>query len=504
MRYLELIKKPLLLLLLVVVVVFVVEMITISIMLVVTDLSVWQEGALSTFLLLVLALPLIWFGAIKPTNHKNHKLSEDKRKWESMFHDVEKFKLFVETSNRGFTIATLDKKIVYVNPALCEMLGYTQEEFLTQTFSMYYPSEAQEKLTQEVLPTVLRTGNWKGNLALLHKNGKQIFTDEDLFLIKDSQGKPLYFADVITDITKRQKVEELLQLNYDVMRSVKIGIMVADINLKTVMVNPAFTEITGYRKEDVVGNKSKILTPGDQDKEVYEEMWQSIKKTGDWEGEIWEHRKDRSLYPEWLNISSVKNKKGEVTHYVAIFQDITGRKKLEEKLKELARFDDLTKLNNRTSFEERVSQVVKQAKRDSGKVFLLFLDLDHFKDINDRYGHPLGDHLLKEMSRRMMNLLREEDIVARFGGDEFVICLPKAKTVAGAEQVAQKLMSEIAKPIDLDSTMHSMGVSIGISCFPDDTISVKELIVDADKAMYYVKHHGRANYKFFEKEEKEG
>lgn len=275
------------------------------------------------------------------------------------------------------------------------------------------------------------------------------------------------------------------------------GIMVTDANSLIESVNPAFTKITGYELHEVLGKKPDILSSGRHDPEYYRKMQLELTQNGCWQGEIWNRRKDGEIYPEWLSISVVKNKEGEITNYVAIFSDITERKASEDHVRHLAHHDALTSLPNRMLLMERLSHALTHAHRQGKMVAVMFLDLDRFKNINDTLGHTVGDQLLKNVAERLSECVREDDTVARLGGDEFVIVLEDVFSIQDVAGIAQKLINAMERPVMLERQELFVTTSIGISVYPDDGDNADTLIKHADTAMYRAKEQGRNNSQFY-------
>jgi diguanylate cyclase (GGDEF)-like protein/PAS domain S-box-containing protein len=287
------------------------------------------------------------------------------------------------------------------------------------------------------------------------------------------------------------------------------GMMVTDANGEILRVNNAFTRITGYTDAEAVGQMARLLKSGRHDANFYAAMWNCIMQTGSWQGEIWNLRKNGDSYPAWLTITAIQQGDGEVAYYVATLSDITSRIAAEQEIKFMAFYDTLTQLPNRRMLMDRLSQAIAASKRSGRYGALMFLDLDNFKALNDKYGHAVGDCLLIEASRRILSCIREMDTVARFGGDEFVVMLgeldtDKVESMTQAGIVAEKIRVILAEPYDLPlqqgdagaTVKHHCTSSIGVTLFSNHESSVEELLEWSDMAMYKAKRDGRNLIRF--------
>ena len=299
-------------------------------------------------------------------------------------------------------------------------------------------------------------------------------------------------------IGKAYRMVESERIAADVFEHALEGILVTDRNGRILKVNPAFTRTTGYAPDEAIGKTPRLLQSGRHDLDFYVSFWHALKSAGAWEGEIWNRRKNGELYPERLNISSVRDEDGEIVYYIAIFSDITERKRREAIITHRAHHDSLTGLPNRALFTDRLEQALAAAHRhESSAIAVMFLDLDRFKLINDTLGHDAGDDLLQEVARRLCETVREMDTVARLGGDEFVIMLPEIRNAKNAEAVAQKALDAVGQPYRLRGTDVLVTPSIGISLYPGDGRDAATLVKSADVAMYQVKSRGRAGICFY-------
>ncbi len=288
-----------------------------------------------------------------------------------------------------------------------------------------------------------------------------------------------------------------LHLAGHVFQSSKEGILITDAERRILAVNPAFTEISGYRADEVIGRCPEMLSSGRHDAEFYRSMWETIHENGSWSGEIWNRRRDGSIFPELLQITTVYSPGGEVLHYVGTFLDLTERKEAEDRIRQLAEFDPLTGLPNRSLLSDRLAQVMARAERENRLVATLVLDLDRFKNINDSLGHTVGDQLLQGVAARLLKLVRQSDTVSRLGGDEFVVVLTGLEHTAQALPVARKILDALAAPFEIGEHEMLITPSIGIALYPDNAGDPETLLKHAEAAMYHAKHQGRNTFQFF-------
>ncbi len=280
-------------------------------------------------------------------------------------------------------------------------------------------------------------------------------------------------------------------------------LMITDANHQILNVNPMFSNVTGFTAEEVLGETPAILKSDKQPTRLYQQIRKELQLKGQWQGEIWNRRKNGEDYQQWLSITTVKDRKGQIQYYVSTFMDITEKKAAEEKIHRLAYYDELTGLANRALFYDRLKQALKHAKRSGDKLALLFIDLDRFKEINDSLGHQAGDELLKNVSQRIRSCLREFDTLARFGGDEFVIILEELKDNAlispmkVCQKISEKILTRLAEAHHIADQVFYSGASIGVVIYPDHAVELHELIQRADTAMYQAKSAGRNTYLFY-------
>jgi diguanylate cyclase (GGDEF)-like protein/PAS domain S-box-containing protein len=282
------------------------------------------------------------------------------------------------------------------------------------------------------------------------------------------------------------------------------GIFITDEKGIILNVNRAFSQITGYGKTEAIGQKSSLLKSGRHDAAFYQALWQQLQDSGHWSGEIWNRRKDGQIFPEKLTISAVKDDAGHTTSYVGLFADISALKEQEEQLEHMAHYDMLTHLPNRVLLAERIRQAIGRTYRTSSILAVVYLDLDGFKTVNDTYGHEAGDVLLTVLGRRMQQVLRMGDTLARIGGDEFVALLTDIPERQGCIPVIERLLQAAATPVVLDQHPLQVSASIGVTFFPQAhaqapiPIEADQLLRQADQAMYQAKQAGRNRYHLFD------
>jgi len=299
------------------------------------------------------------------------------------------------------------------------------------------------------------------------------------------------------EITGRERRElELRKVSLVVEQSPNV-VLITDTQGNIEYVNPMFTLLTGYTREEAIGKNPRILKSGKTPPERYKRLWWTITSGTEWRGEFCNKKKNGELYWESAFISSIKNAAGDITHFIAIAEDTTERRRAEERIQHLAYYDALTGMPNRAFYNDLLSLALSHAQRRGEMVAVLFLDLDRFKDVNDTLGHSIGDQLLKIVAGRVADSLRKEDTVTRLGGDEFTLLLPGMTQTEDAARIAQKILEAVKKPLMLGGHELNITASIGIAIYPADGENAEALLKNADTAMYHAKEQGRNSYKFF-------
>lgn len=343
---------------------------------------------------------------------------------------------------------------------------------------------------EEVQSSVSTLGSFE-----ISKEKKGRWFNSHFYAISDE-----HIIHICEDITLVKERELELQKSAVIFENSAEGILLCDNKNRIISINNAFSMITGYTRDEVVGKSPKILKSGIHDRSFYENMWGNLIRNKRWKGEIWNKRKNGEIYPEWLSISKIESKRFEEEFYIAIFSDISTLKEADQKIHFYANHDSLTGLANRMQFEAQLANSIESCKRNSTKLAVIFIDLDKFKDVNDTYGHNTGDLMLVNISKRLKQSIRAEDLLARLGGDEFVIIAKDVKSYNDVKILAEKLKNTMKDPVVIDKNEFHMTLSMGIAIYPDHGTNSSELVKSADVAMYEVKYSGRANFKLFKDE----
>lgn len=393
-----------------------------------------------------------------------------------------------DSSSVAVMLISTKGNIIYINQRVVELFFIPREKLIGSDFYQLIPHSEQLETRQEIEKLLeKKTDNFTLERQYLRNNADNFLAQVTGSPFRDNDGKIIGIVMVIEDITERRKNETAMRLAGTVLNASPGGILVTDANKRIISVNPAFTRITGYTLDDVIDKNPKLLSSGQQDKEFYRVMWMEINRTGRWEGELVNRRKDGRLLPELLSISRVLDQKGNVANYVGMFLDISERREAEKRIQHLAHHDYLTDLPNRSLLVERATNALALAHRHQRRMAILFIDLDRFKPINDEYGHDAGDTVLKTIAKRLLQMVRGSDTVCRQGGDEFVILIPEFADTESLEKLAIKLRDEIQKPCTIKNYQLSVSASIGIATYPENGDTVDAIIQSADTAMYRAK-----------------
>ena len=420
-------------------------------------------------------------------------MTERKCMEQSLREETHRRQILIDQSRDGIVVLEESGKVYEVNRAFADMLGYTQDELLQMHLWDWEHNHPRETV-DEMLRTIDEQGD---HFETRHtrKDGSVI----DVELSTNAaiiNNRKLVFA-VCRDVTARKQAENSLKLAAMVYQNSREAMMVTDADGTIVAINPTFTRITGYSMHEVLGSNPRLLQSSEHTPEFYTAMWNQLTKVGHWTGEIIDKRKDGTTYPAWLSINAVYDKNGEVQSWVAQFSDITEKKDAEQLIWRQANFDQLTGLPNRRMFLDRLGEEIKKSRRSGLPMALLFLDLDHFKLVNDSLGHDMGDLLLRQAADRLRDCVRESDTIARLGGDEFTLILCNLTDSDRVGAIAQKILWKLAEPFTLGSEQAYVAGSIGITLYPADAADAEGLLKNADQAMYGSKKAGRGRYQYF-------
>lgn len=392
----------------------------------------------------------------------------------------------------GIVVLNTDGVLVEVNAQYLAMSGFQKEEVIGQK------NECFESISINEISSKNNVSFGHYHSTLIQKEGFALPVNICCFYHKTKMIEQ-YFLFITQndsdDLAKTSIIEKIFDHTNE-------AIIVTDNQGIILAVNNSFSSITGYMEEEVLGKTPAILSSGKQDKQFYQKFWKTIKEQGSWQGEIWNKRKNGEIFPEWLNISSIRDKESVITNYICQFTDITNRKKSEEELHFQAYHDTLTSLPNRNLLFKRLNRLCDLNTEQPICFAVLFCDLDRFKMINDSLGHDVGDELLKSVSSRFDAKLRDGDFIARTGGDEFIVVIEGEKSLSNMGKICEQILSLFEKPFQTKYGEFKTSISIGVSQFPHDSMDVRELISFADVAMFKVKASGGNHFSFFDNNEK--
>ena len=407
--------------------------------------------------------------------------------------------MILQTAMDAFWLVNRDGKLQAVNETACTMMGYTREEMLNLSISdVDVLDDDHGKLVHERLDIVRQAGSQQFEARHRRKDGSIIDVEVSVRYLPGQELFPAF----VRDITARKHAEQSLHLAATVFESHE-GMFVTNAEKIIQQVNRAFTEITGYSREEAIGETHTLLDSGRHEPAFYTDMEKHLTKDGSWQGEVWHRNKNGNVSPQWLTITAVKGRNDELLHYVFTLIDITTRKAAEDEIKNLAFFDPLTHLPNRRLLTDRLHQALMACARSGHKGALMYIDLDNFKTLNDTQGHYKGDLLLQQVSERLAHCVREGDTVARIGGDEFVLLLEnlsasRNEAASQIEMVGKKILTALNRPYDLAGYECHSTPSIGATMIANHDNSLDDLMKQADLAMYAAKTAGRNTLRFFD------
>jgi diguanylate cyclase (GGDEF)-like protein/PAS domain S-box-containing protein len=401
----------------------------------------------------------------------------------------------------GYCTLDQDGFIKEANFAISKLLGQGQHKLINQSLTKFIFEEDQDIYYLFRKRTLKSQKKEDCEIRIINENKTTFWANITAIVELNVNKEPMYYL-VISDISERKLFENKLKLSASVFKNAGEAIMITNLDGIISDVNDTFTKITGYSKEEIIGKKTNILNSGKQDKEYYKNMWEILNNLGSWSGELWDKKKDGELFIGSLIINAVYDNQGNPSHFVALLSDITAIKEYEDSLKNIAHFDQLTKLPNRVLLADRIENKMIHTKRHKQHLGVIFLDLDEFKEINDTYGHHIGDKVLIYLAKEMKEALREVDTLARIGGDEFVAVLSELDEISDALPIILRLLEAASKEIEIDNIKIKVSASLGVTFYPQNQIVNADLLLrQADQAMYQAKLSGKNRYHFFNTEE---
>ncbi|MFU8788767.1 MAG: EAL domain-containing protein [Methylobacter sp.] len=430
--------------------------------------------------------------------------SEQKKAEAALRESEQRFNQLAEQSGTVAWDVDINGLYTYVSVGAKTVLGFEPDELVGKKYFYELHPEQKREQAKDMGREIMQHRQAFTNLEnrVLAKDGRQVWVSSSGMPLFNNDGSLRGYRCCDIDITSRKQDEEKLRFAASVFTHAREGIMITEPDGTIVDVNAAFSQITGYSHDEILGEKPRLLRSGRQEEAYYAAMWEALLTQGYWYGEVWNRRKNGEVYAEMQTISAVRDGKGNVRHYVVLFSDITAVKAHQEYLEYIANYDALTNLPNRVLLGDRLHQAMAQAQRHKQLLAVAFLDLDGFKDINDQYGHDVGDQLLIALSARMKQALREGDTIARIGGDEFVAVLVDLDNVDASVPLLTRLLAAAAEAVQLgDITLH-ISASLGVTFYPqaEEGIDADQLQRQADQAMYKAKQAGKNRYHIFDAE----
>jgi len=430
-------------------------------------------------------------------------LNNEKREMEYMINMQESYFLSLyENSPEAIAVLDNEFRIISINKSFEKVFQYSIEDIKQRNITDVL---CDEKFygESEYFKDCITGGEFVREETLRKRKDGTLVNVSLLGYPITLKGEQIGVYVIYTDLSNVKEIESKKRLFSEIFRNNTVGVVITDIDGKIQWINSAFTEITGYTEKEVNGKKPNILKSGIHDQEYYSNMWNSILNSGKWQGEVFNKRKDGELYQISLNIFAIRDDKGIIDHFVGMLSDITDVKQKEIRIETLTNKDSLTDLFSRDYFVNRLNNEISRRNKNKdldGKLAIIFLDIDDFKEINDTLGHIVGDIILKEFAKRLKASIRENDIAARFGGDEFIIMLLLAKENYEILHIANRILEEISKPFVMDSIELHITASLGIAKYPDDGSDSTALIRNADIAMYRSKENKSRKITMFESE----
>lgn len=420
---------------------------------------------------------------------------------EALHESAEMLLSIANTSHDAIALFDPDGRIGFWNKAAETLFGYRAEDVLGSLFApLLIPVTYHNAYSESLVPAQSpeeshRTDTHTIVLEVKHRDGTQFPIECSLTPVK-LEGRWSTIG-ILRDTTERRRAQEDLRKLSRAVEQSPVSVVITDSDGAIEYVNPKFVELTGYTAAEVMGKRPSLLKSGLTSDAIYRDLWETITAGREWRGEFRNRKKNGDLFWEYASISPIKSSDGRISHFLAVKEDITVRKKYEEQLLHQAHFDQLTELPNRLLAFDRLAQALSQARRSNKLVALMFVDLDNFKNINDTLGHAVGDKLLINVAERLRDSVRTTDTIARLGGDEFLVILFDLPTAVGCEVVSYKILKAFAQPFLLEGHELFITASIGVALYPSDGEDPHVLLRNADAALYRAKEQGRHTYQFY-------
>lgn len=402
----------------------------------------------------------------------------------------------IASISQGVLITGPDRRIVSVNAAFESMTGYTEQELLGRSCAVLQGVDTSAATLAHMREALHAHKPFFGEILNYRKDGTPFWNELSIDPVINAQSVLTHFVGIQRDVTQKKEAQVQLWLAEQVFSQMQEGILVTDLRGDMVMVNAALTLISGYSQDELLGKNPRMLSSGRQEASYYRAMWSAVGALGTWEGEVWNRRKDGAEYLQRLRISVLRDTHGAISNYIGTISDISEQHAALERINWLSHFDTLTGLPNRTLLADRCNQALDIAKRDAKPLAMVMVGIDHFQKINDTFGHAIGDEILQQFARRITILVREQDTLARTGGDEYILLLPGD----GAREVAHlstELMALVSQPFLVGHRELKVTASLGIAIYPDDSTTFDALFSAAEVAMHQAKELGRNRYQLF-------
>lgn len=419
-----------------------------------------------------------------------------------IFENLSHQKSIIEASKEIIITISLEQRLIYINASgrnllkIPATLNLNKEKIYVRHL---HPSSAYQQLNDEILPQVVANGEtWEGELEFCDLKGQHFPSTLAIIPHVNTKGEVLWLTGIAKNLKTKKKFETMQRISKTVAESTIEGIIVTNGQAIILQVNSAFTDITGYTSEEVLGLTPSILRSEHHDDAFYSAMWQSIAESDKWQGEVWNRRKDGSLYLQWLAISCVRNPEGEIESYISVIHDLSEMRAKEAKILHHANHDVLTGLGNRYLLNQRLSHAVIQAKSQHKELALLIIDLGKINIINDTFGHNWCDKLINNQSKKLNSLINNSNTLVRVGADEFGLLIEDYESTHDITQLANLIKKELQKPVTIDSKKVSLSPSIGVAFFPVDGFEADALLTNAQTALNEAKNAGRDTFRFFD------